>query len=182
MVSAGGVKGLKAKAELEQMRSQDKTEQNRRAIKGAAAQRQAQKLVHRGSMGASSSNLQADAIKARIMASITERMAKLAKQEQERANALAAQFDGAFAEADAEEDKQEEVEENAAELIEEQQEFGNDNNKLIEEEKARIEAEEQEEQERQRVEQEREREEQLKREDEKRIQVLVVCGRDYKKG
>ncbi len=62
MIKAGGVKGLKAKAELQQMRSQDKTEQNRRAIKGAAAQRSAQRVVQRSSVG-SSSSLQADAIK-----------------------------------------------------------------------------------------------------------------------
>ncbi len=110
MVKGGGVKGLKAKAELQQMRSQDKTEQNRRAIKGAAAQRSAQKVVQRQSLGGSGSSLQADTIKARIAAAIAERMAKLAKQEQERASALAARFDGAFQE-------QEESEEAADDLV-----------------------------------------------------------------
>jgi hypothetical protein len=197
MVSAGGVKGLKAKAELEQLRSQDKTEQNRRAIKGAAAQRQAQKVVSRNSMG-SSSSLQADAIKvdwsrvlcsfsepskkqqrqARILASISERMAKLAKQEQERANALAAQFDGAFEEAPAMEDEplNETDDTIMSVLLEEECEelaSANSNNEqeLRAQEEAARQEREREEAERERVEEEKRRAEAEKREEEKRVQV-----------
>lgn len=108
MVRAGGVKGLKAKAELEAMRNQDKTEENRRAIKGAAAQRSAQKAVTRSASSGSftGSTTSAEAIKARIQASLAQRMEVLQKKEQARAQEMAAMFDGAFQE-EAEEEQQE---------------------------------------------------------------------------
>jgi uncharacterized protein (TIGR02452 family) len=165
LVKVGGVKGMKAKAELAQLKSQDNTDQNRRAIRGAAAQRNAQKAVLRQSVGGPGANsAQADAIKARIAASIAERMEKLQEQEKARAEELAAQFEGAFEEEKAEEEPEVEEEEPEPEPV--------DNTA---EEKALREQQEKEEQERLEAEEaERQRlaaEEEKKREEEQRAKA-----------
>ena len=123
-------------------------------------------------------------------------MAKLAQQEQERANALAAQFDGAFQEAPAEDDDQlNETDDNVAEFIAEEGEeqvlavvdmasaaSENNNNSVEEEAKLRAEIEQErarvlaEEAEKERLEEEQRRAEAEKREEEKRILVsLGLC-------
>ena len=116
LVLKGGVKGLRAKAEVDALKSQDSTDRNRRQVRGAAAQRSAQKDVLRNSVGGAGNTAQAQLIKDKIASAIAERMAKLQHEEEERRAAMAEQFAGAF------DDVQEEEEEPEAQEEEEEEE------------------------------------------------------------